>query len=101
MAPKLQFRVMVDPLGTDLVKSGSLRANTLPNETSKTNLPQHPATFTFFTLLIRRGIFEGKCIILCMIESEEEKNTSQLNHTSKVVWKSDDTPVSSPSRCFN
>ena len=42
LAPKLQVSVMVDPLGTDLVKSGSLRANTLLNETSKTNLPQQP-----------------------------------------------------------
>ena len=63
MAPKLQFSVMVDPLGTDLVKSGSLRANTLPNETSKTNLPQHPASFSFFNLLIRRCIFEGVCML--------------------------------------
>ena len=58
MASELQFSVMVDPLGTDLVKSGSLRANTLLNETGKTNLPQHPsASFLSFFLITHFWVY--------------------------------------------
>ena len=36
---------VLDPLGTDLAKSASLRPTTLANETGKTNLPQQTTSF--------------------------------------------------------